>query len=484
MATLVQKTGFSSLTNNVQGPQTLSQSFASNNTAGNLLVAFSHMVFGSTGTSNMIANSITDTLGNIWIPSSTISHDGVQMWYVLNCKGGTNSVKASTLNSTGFWFLSIAEYSGVSVVDSPMEAYGINAGSGTSASVSVLVPSSSDLIFSYFACDSNNPPGAFSDFTNGFTEQEAWSFSNFSGTWGDNAASPSAAGLVATGATQSQNAQWYSLIWAFRSTAYTKTSNLAYVRSCSYPTKSGPGVIGTSSPAVVPFAGGNDAGNSIIVVTTQFSNVLSDGVTGITDTNNNKYVLVAKGPTPAGNGGAYCAVYAAQDIVGSPIPNFVSVAYTTTVDTDVCEVFAIEFAGSFVLDTTASISSFTGDGVSGNINAAAAGELLLTMFSIISEAPQSDISSISPAINLTLNIGVFAGITIPNCEQIIAYGISTQGLNAISITTGEVGYNNGVGALTVALMSTPPTNGPQMGGSSMGWLSISRDFVNKRAIDW
>ena len=426
-------------------------------------MAFTHMIFGADGSTYPV-NSVTDTQGNAWIPAGNLVY-GVQLWYALNCKAGANTVTAHSTSSSGYWFFSIAEFSGVFPTGSVIEAYNWQFGNGTAASVSQLVPSSSDLIFSYFVCEANSPPETFSGYTGGFTQEEAWSDSDWTGQWADNAANPSSAGVVTAGATASGATQWEAFSWAFRTSGFVPATNLAHVRDCTESIKSGAGV-STTSPAIVNFACGNDAGNSILVTIMQYSTLVSDGVTGITDSNGNTYARIAQGAATAGNLGGYCSVWAAKNIVGSPLLNTISVAYSAAVN-DSAEVYAAEFAGNFVLDTSGPGS---GNGGSGTITAAAAGALLLSTFSLSSQSVQSFVSSVSPTTNLTLyrsdghdnSVNLRPG---PNLEQVVAYGVSTLGSNTISIASSEGGYAYGAGAFTVALIpAASPSGAPPPSG--------------------
>src|SRR4051812_37486634 len=88
---------------------TLAQAFGSNNTAGNMLVCVSG-IFPTTNTTG-----ISDTQGNTWIPvlgAATSFNLRYQVWVVLNCKAGANTVTTQN-NGSGqaYMTMQIAEFS-------------------------------------------------------------------------------------------------------------------------------------------------------------------------------------------------------------------------------------------------------------------------------------------------------------------------------------------------------------------------------------
>jgi subtilisin family serine protease len=106
------------------GVSSVSQSFTSANTAGNLIVAFVRMSTTSQ------AVTVSDTAGNGYVAavSQAQTSDGHQtfIFYATNIKGGANTVTALFSSTNNHPWLAIYEYSGVSAPDQTARAQGGN----------------------------------------------------------------------------------------------------------------------------------------------------------------------------------------------------------------------------------------------------------------------------------------------------------------------------------------------------------------------
>jgi hypothetical protein len=145
LITLIQKVDAGSGTSSLGFPQ--------NNTAGNLLVC--GIIFSTTGISTP-----TDTAGNTWLDcgAGEVDFNGasvsVKLFYVANCKAGSN-----TVTSTGAFSVHLAEFSGV-LASSPIEATSKSPNNSTTSgtspgnmlSSSFSPPSNGDLIVCLSGC--------------------------------------------------------------------------------------------------------------------------------------------------------------------------------------------------------------------------------------------------------------------------------------------------------------------------------------------
>lgn len=100
--------------------------FTSNNTAGNLLVAF---ISGANNSSLTISDSQGNTWVNLFTDTTLATTNTQAAWYALNCKGGANTVTVSWTTAEAN-VLMIAEYGSV-LSSSALDQSGLN--DGTSA---------------------------------------------------------------------------------------------------------------------------------------------------------------------------------------------------------------------------------------------------------------------------------------------------------------------------------------------------------------
>jgi hypothetical protein len=119
------------------GLTSLSEPYTSPNTAGNLLIVFVRM---STSTQTV---GITDTLGNTYTQAvaqiQTNDLSQIHIFYVANCLGGTNTVKATFSGVNNHPWLVVYEYSGLSATSpldrvSGAQGFSTTPNSGTTAS--------------------------------------------------------------------------------------------------------------------------------------------------------------------------------------------------------------------------------------------------------------------------------------------------------------------------------------------------------------
>ena len=128
------------------GVSTLSQSFPSVNTAGNLIVAFVRM---STASQTV---ELSDTLGNVYkdAVSQTQSADGHQthIFYAANIAAGANTVTATFSGVNNHPWVAIYEYSGLDPI-APLDKTAHAEGASSAANSGATQPSSSapELIF-------------------------------------------------------------------------------------------------------------------------------------------------------------------------------------------------------------------------------------------------------------------------------------------------------------------------------------------------
>jgi hypothetical protein len=128
------------------GVSSLSASFPSANTAGNLIVAFVRM----STTSQTV--SLSDTAGNLYNTAATQaqSSDGsqIQLLYAANIKGGANTVTAAFSSTNNHPFLAIYEYSGLSS-SSPLDKTAAAQGSSSTpnSGSTAATASADELVF-------------------------------------------------------------------------------------------------------------------------------------------------------------------------------------------------------------------------------------------------------------------------------------------------------------------------------------------------
>jgi hypothetical protein len=108
----------------VQNQTTRACAFASNNTAGNLIVVTGayYTNFGGGVSATM---SVSDTQGNTYATATSraagASNDVIQMFYAANCKAGANTVTVTYSVAVDYPIVDIAEYSGCATT-SPLDA--------------------------------------------------------------------------------------------------------------------------------------------------------------------------------------------------------------------------------------------------------------------------------------------------------------------------------------------------------------------------
>jgi hypothetical protein len=120
--------------------------FPSNNTAGNLIVAFVRM-----STTNQTV-AVSDTLGNSYTEavSQTQTADGhqIHVFYAKNIFGGANAITATFSSANNHPWLAVYEYSGLDTV-SPLDQTAKSQGSGSVASAgpTASISLSNELVF-------------------------------------------------------------------------------------------------------------------------------------------------------------------------------------------------------------------------------------------------------------------------------------------------------------------------------------------------
>ncbi len=125
----------------------ISATFASNNTAGNFL-----LVTGTAARPNGTL-SISDTAGNTYLPAMGPVTDPGQdvtayIWYVPNCKGGSNTV-ALTPTSSRALEIHISEWSGLAVTSSLDQTSSSTGTGNTASSLPRTTTANGELIFGY-----------------------------------------------------------------------------------------------------------------------------------------------------------------------------------------------------------------------------------------------------------------------------------------------------------------------------------------------
>jgi hypothetical protein len=148
-------------------------SYNSNNTAGNLLIAFVWWSGPDAG-STFNLTSVTDSQGNTWNliagtlkgrASTNFTNIYCQIAYAANCKAGANTVSANLSGSPSnldYCWISIAEFSGANIVDQT------STGSGTGATIttgSVTPVQNNEVVVGVMVGDLSVSPGPGSGFT-------------------------------------------------------------------------------------------------------------------------------------------------------------------------------------------------------------------------------------------------------------------------------------------------------------------------------
>jgi hypothetical protein len=140
--------------------------FATNPTAGNLIVVSVGMSVGTAGT----VNSVTDTPGNTYTRiGGTNSTNRVDLYYAKNITGGTNIVKViGSFTATAAMGFLASEYSGVGTVnafDTSAFGTGLSSGLGTSGTTANTA-GADELLLSAFSIESGTTGTIVGGWTN------------------------------------------------------------------------------------------------------------------------------------------------------------------------------------------------------------------------------------------------------------------------------------------------------------------------------
>ena len=139
---------------------------AKNNTANNLLLAAVY------STSNSVALSVSDTMGNIWtaLPSDSSSNGLVQLFYAVAKNTASNTISANQTSTTAIFGLFCSEWSGnaTSGVLDVQTAANASTQTASMSSGNLTSTGSSDLLYCLFA---DKKEGAMTIGT-GFTQDE------------------------------------------------------------------------------------------------------------------------------------------------------------------------------------------------------------------------------------------------------------------------------------------------------------------------
>lgn len=412
------------------GPS-VSQSFTSNNQAGNLLLAIVNPLIGGT-----TITGISDTQGNTWLPITDGTNVAIIFFYCVSCKAGSNTV---TVTLTGdVTLLSLAEYSGqITGLIPVLDAATVGANNSTgNPSTSLVLGQAGDLMIGVVW---GSESSTFSTFTGGFSQQQGVAFSNFASSWCDNLSGSS--GVNTFACTSSPQGAWFATMIAFVPAGRVIPSDLSFVRAVGGLTKQQAG-----SPAPVIFSGGCNIGDTILLVTETFIGTGSDGVTSITDTAGTAYTRLATQLMNSGLTG-WASIWAGVTSVSVQGPNTVVVNFDNAIVNDAMEVFAAEFAGGYTFDTSTGVSvSTSGNSITNPITAAQANELLFSVF-----------ESNSVSTNMTFSSPQVALSSYNECG--VAYMISVKGANSPSATNTLGGYNGGVTALSIVLKPASASGG-------------------------
>jgi hypothetical protein len=196
-----------SATNSTSNTLAVAKAYASNNTAGNFLLAAVH-IFNNGGGPGTV--TVTDNNGNVWaqVPGNynygTNGFDS--FWFVANCKAGANTVTATASLNGGSNnpSITILEYSGVNTFEAQ------RTGTGTSTSTnsgSITVAGASELLVAL----STNVTGATTE-----TPAAGWTLRQAQGNGGvyEQIVTP---GTFNYTSTLSPSETWGAYIIAFRS---------------------------------------------------------------------------------------------------------------------------------------------------------------------------------------------------------------------------------------------------------------------------
>lgn len=427
---LVQQAGF---TNNTT--TTVSQSFASGNTAGNLLVA----LVASIGTGGYDVTPVTDSQGNTWIQAGrTNAYNSI--WYVQNCKSGPNTVTITKSDSISRGFLAVAEYSGAAQTGVVLDQTNFGArASSTVAGDTVLLGYPGALVIAMFNGETHDQD--WTSPTAGFTIEAGENSSVVA--WADNVNSIQGQNpfQVTLG---SGTDGWDLKLAAFLPAALpVPTPGYNFIRTAESLNKTlspGPG-----SPSQCNFPGGNTAGNLILVICNQFF-PSSDEITSVTDTAGNTYTELFSGHDNFVL--TDTDVFACNGCIGTNVRNTVSCNFPSANIGDSVDIMAIEYSGQAagdLLDTSVSSTSM-GRSLSYSITPAAAGELLFSV----------NVTNGGPNIWDDLGIETNRQPSIGNSNnetQMADLLFAAAGPNAITVRR----TSNGVAGYTLALKAQPGT---------------------------
>jgi hypothetical protein len=194
---------------------TVAQTFASNVTAGNLLIAL--VDTDSTGAVSGVAGGGTWALAQAQVWNFT--QHSTEIWYCANATGGATTVTA-TVTVNGDNTLIIAEYSGV-ITASPLDkAASAQSGDGVNSSPAdsgntAATTQASELLIGAVACFSSSSQTA----TNGFTQETSSTNTTAGLLLTLNDKTVAATGAQKVTATISATNQWAALIGTFKLTA-------------------------------------------------------------------------------------------------------------------------------------------------------------------------------------------------------------------------------------------------------------------------
>jgi hypothetical protein len=262
---------------NESAGSSISATFASSNTAGNLLV-----VTGTAATPNSTL-TISDTAGNTYVQAMGPVNDPNQsvnahIWYVPNCKGGPNTVKITPAAAAALE-IHISEYSGVSTT-APLDQTSFATGNGTaSSSGSKTTIGNGELIFGYeFIAPTTSTVGT------GFT---GVSFVN--GDW-DEYEIQASAGNVAATFTQPSGV-WLAMMATFLPVGGFQAS----ISGTISPATAGSGAIVTLSGAANLTTTADASGNYSFTGLSNGSYTVTPTKTGYTFTPTNRSVAINNG---------------------------------------------------------------------------------------------------------------------------------------------------------------------------------------------
>lgn len=440
--TLVQKTQYATV---VAGAP--SQTFASPNGVGNLLIAFvsstSAVIGPNSNGGASSGTSITDTAGNVWKQAGVYAVTGLTgIWYCESAKGGTPTVtwNLGSVTLTGATFrLSIAEYSG-HLVSHPLSFAG-----GVAATAQpvggAFTPAAGCLIVNEWS--TNGPSVTWASPVNITLQTNTTDVM----VWGDN--QNSAAGDNRMGANVGASPDCIGSTAVFLPASYSPGTGFKLVRTTMS--------INSGAPSVPRFAGGNQAGN-LIIVAIETCNSSASAISSVTDSAGNSYSLIASfhGVETLND---FISIYACQSCIGTTVDNTISVAYTATPSNSHIAM-GMEFSGQLtaggLLDVSATVSNNAN--LATNITAAAAGELLLQVashgasgagFSALGGS-QTDLTYFAQEYSNYAATNQGTGIFGGNVNLYINFAIATLGSNALALTCSAPGVS-----LTVALKAAP-----------------------------